>query len=162
MNKVLVLLTVFIFLPVSLFAILPPQVLQKEAMNANEVIKIKVIDVKVVKTDKYHFSIKTKVKVLEIKKSASSLKKGDIITIEYTRRELKEKTTGPRPNPFLSENEITGAFLYKNKDGNYGISARSASFNDTYYKNYVITKDSGVKLKDKRIKKIKKVKKSKK
>jgi len=151
MSKTIILLTFFIFLPISLFAVLPPQILKKQSMNANEVIKIKVIKVNYKKLDNLRYSITAEAKVIEVKKSKSNLKKGDIITISYTRKELKKGMAGPKPNPFLSKNETTGAFLYKSKDKNYSLSAKSASFNDNYYKNYVETKVK-LKSKDKKVK----------
>ena len=141
----------------SLVAVLPPQILKKSAISSSEIIKIKVKNVELKSKTEYVTIIKVKAKVLEVKRSKSDLKKGDLIIIEYGRRKLKKGMVGPKSNPILYKNQITAAFLYKNiKKNTYHIGARSNSFNNHLYKSIKKNGDTLKKV-NKKKQKIKKI-----
>lgn len=65
--------------------------------------------------------------VLQVTKTASQLKVGDIIKIRYRHVKLLGRV-GPSPIPLLTKNKSYPAFLRKTEKGHYEPAARGMSF----------------------------------
>jgi len=123
--KYLLILT-FIF--TNLIAELPPKVYQEWKANANEVLEIKVLDVKT-KTKNNLKHIYVTAKVFKIFRSKSHLKRGSIIKIYYTKRAKKSPLIlGPSEPITLKKEHIYKAYLKKDKSNTYTIVAGGESF----------------------------------
>jgi len=118
---------------------LPPQVYAEMQEKAPEFLKIEVLtatqDVVTNNDAKPKGSktvlIQATAKVIDVERSQSKLKDGDIIKIAYTRTERPVGIgwVGPSEPPILKKGETTEAFLSKSHtDETYGLAARGMSF----------------------------------
>jgi hypothetical protein len=109
------------------FGELPPFVYKNMQDNAPEHLQIKVLSVKT-KEEKDGIQVFAEAKVTSITRSASNLKVGDVIRIDYfhsTRR-----VVGPSPVPLLVQDQLYEAFLsrYSTRDKSYSPDAGGRSF----------------------------------
>lgn len=63
-----------------------------------------------------------------VERSASGLKPGDTIRIQYTTTRAEPPMPGPRPLPVLKRGEVVPAFLLGVSKGLYAPAAKGASF----------------------------------
>ena len=105
--------------------------------KAPEVLTIRVNVVRPVVTSERHRSgdgmlIHTRVEaeatVEKVERSASSLKPGDAIRIQYLTTRAEPPMVGPRPIPLVKAGETYPAFMVGVSKGVYGAAARGASF----------------------------------
>lgn len=110
---------------------LPPQAYQQYQDGAPEALTITVQSVKIDETEDRHAkvsSIAAEARVDKVTRSASELKAGDRIRIQYAHRLNKEPVAGPSEPDILKQGQNYPAFLAKREDGTYGIAARGYSF----------------------------------
>lgn len=133
------LLTASLLVSTVVHAELPPQVYEELREKAPEFLKIEVlsskqeVDVDASPPPKGSklLLIHLTATVLEVDRSKSNLKKGDVISIDYTRTERPKGTgwVGPSEIPILAKGEVTDAYLSKTeKTGAYSPAARGQSF----------------------------------
>lgn len=110
---------------------LPPQVymdLQKKAEEVMEIRADEVISKPKGLLDRSSYTETVKATVIEVTRSRSGVKKGDVITIIYQRQGLTDGRVGPSPAPQLKQGAQYPAFLVKGEDGNFSVAARGMSF----------------------------------
>ena len=105
---------------------LPPEAYLKRQKAAPEALRIKVVSVKKKELDSE--KVKTTVatveaRVLSVERSATKLKPGAVIRIEYVNRQSKTPMPGPSQVPLLTEGQEYPAFLSKNGAKPYYIPA---------------------------------------
>jgi hypothetical protein len=114
-----------------------PKYYREWQMKAPEALVIRVGAVKPMVSSERHRSgdgmlIRTRVEaeatVERIERSASSLKPGDAIRIQYTTTRAEPPMVGPRPLPVLKRGDIVPAFLIGVSKGLYAPAAKGASF----------------------------------
>lgn len=110
---------------------LPPQVYAEQQRKAGEVLKIRSDEV-VSKAkgffDRSSYTETVTATVLEVSRSQSKVKKGDVITIRYERLVPKAGWVGPSPAPKLEKGGQYTAYLGKGEDGTFSLSAQGMSF----------------------------------
>lgn len=137
-------LIVFSICTCVLRAELPPYVYVEMQEKADEFLKIEVLDASKEPVDKQSaltpfelksktqvFRIRVSANVLEVERSKSDLKDGDVISITYLRTERPAGTgwVGPSEIPILKKGEVTDAYLGKDpKSDSYSPAARGRSF----------------------------------
>lgn len=131
-------LCVFLFLIATTLGVrgeLPPWVYKDLQDKSPEALIIKVESVKISTTDEPTFkslSIAVKARVETVIRSASSLKPGDIISINYVRLDHKQSMPGPSEPDVLQQGRTYSAFLTKTeKNGTYTTAAKGYSFRTT-------------------------------
>ena len=105
---------------------LPPEVYLKRQKAAPEALRIKVVSVKkkVLDGEKVKTTVATiEAHVLSVERSATKLKPGSVIRIEYVSRESKVPMPGPSQVPLLVEGREYPAYLSKNGVKPYYIPA---------------------------------------
>lgn len=110
---------------------LPPQVYIELQSKAGEILKIhadEVISKPKGLLDKSSYTETVKATVVEVIRSASGVRKGDVITIVYQRLVPEEGMAGPSPAPQLKQGQEYSAYLGKGEDGNFSLAARGMSF----------------------------------
>ena len=123
---------------------MPPQAYAEMQEKAPEFLKIEVlsstkesgaaentINLEDLKKGVKSFHIHLTAKVLEVERSASGVKTGDVIKIDYTRTERPKGTgwVGPSEIPVLKKGDVTEAYLDENKKLNsFSPAARGRSF----------------------------------
>ena len=120
---------ILILLAIStLFAELPPQVYDKWRASAEEVLDIKVLNLKLDIKDNIE-QIYAKAEVLKAIRSKNNLKKGSVIYIRYSKNhKIDPFIVGPSIALTLKENKRYRAYLDKAKDGNYTTAVGGKSF----------------------------------
>jgi len=119
-----------VFGAVSLPAALPPSAFQGDQDNAPEALVVEVLSVKSEVTKDSTATttqVKARVRILEVKRTASGLKAGDEIAIAYTNVELKrdERVAGPSSYiPVLEEGKKVPAYLSGTQKSGYSPAAR--------------------------------------
>jgi hypothetical protein len=106
---------------------LPPYVYTNLQGNAPEHLQVKVLSVKT-KEGKDGAEVFIGAKVTAVMRSASNLKVGDFIHIEYFHS--TSRVPGPGPVPLLDQDQVYEAFLsrYSSSDKTYTPAARGKSF----------------------------------
>ena len=128
------LLTVpFVWLSLSFAsAELPPDVYKADQARSPEALVIKVSRVEIeTKSDSRatRSKILAQAKVLEVNRSASNLRPGDVIRVAYTHLQHRQPMVGPSQPDIVQQNRTYPAFLVKDeKTGTYGLAARGYSF----------------------------------
>lgn len=115
-----------------LLAELPPNVYIELRKKAPEVLRIRtdeVISKPAGILDRSNWTETVSATVLEVTRSESGVKKGDVISIVYGRQVPKEGWVGPAPAQQLAKGKEYTAFLAKNEGGGFSIAARGMSFN---------------------------------
>ena len=110
---------------------LPPQVYVELQQKAGEALKIRVDEVDSKPKgllDRSSFTETVKATVLEVIRSQSGVKKGDVITIRYQRQAPRNDISGPSPAAQLKAGKEYPAYLAKREDGTFSIGARGMSF----------------------------------
>jgi len=123
---------------------LPPDVYVEMQKKAGEFLKIEVLNSKKesvakessltpfeLKSDTRVFGIRLSAKVLDVERSKSSLKEGDVISIDYMRTERPKEIgwVGPSEIPLLKKGDVSKAYLDKSsKSDSYTPAARGRSF----------------------------------
>ena len=114
-----------------------PKYYREWQLKATEVLTIVPVSVKPVVTSERHRSgdgmlIHTRVEaealVESVTRTASGLKPGDAIRIEYTTTRAEPPMPGPRPIPVLKRGQHYPAFLLGVSKGLYAPAAKGASF----------------------------------
>ena len=119
-------LAVLILTGQSALAELPPAVYLKRQQAAPEALRIKVVSVKKkeIEGEKFKTIFATvEARVLSVERSATKLKPGNLIRIEYVNRESKVPMPGPSQVPILAEGQEYPAFITKNGEKPYYIPA---------------------------------------
>jgi hypothetical protein len=120
-----------------LLAEIHPKYYREWQDKAPEVVTIRIGAVKPAVTTNRHrdgdtLLIQTRVEaeatVEAVERSASGLKPGDAIRIEYTTTRAEPPMEGPRPLPVLKRGETVPAFLLAVSKGLYAPAAKGASF----------------------------------
>lgn len=115
----------------SAWAELPPSVYINLQKKAAEVLRIRTDEV-VSKPksffDRSSYTETVTATVLEVSRSQSGTKKGDVITIVYQRLVPRNGWVGPAPAPQLRKGEAYDAFLAKGDEGAFSLAARGMSF----------------------------------
>jgi len=109
---------------------LPPYVYQELQEKSPEALNIRVESVKLDKHEEPNFtrvSISAQAKVESVTRSASGLKPGDTIRINYSQVSYKRPVAGPSEPDILEKGERYPAFL-SGTDGIYSPAARGYSF----------------------------------
>lgn len=75
-----------------------------------------------------HTQVEAEAIVQSVTRSASGLKPGDTIRIEYTTTRADPPMAGPRPIPVLKRGQPYPAFLFGVTQGMYAPAAKGASF----------------------------------
>jgi hypothetical protein len=75
-----------------------------------------------------HTRVEAEATVETVERSASGLKPGDAIRIQYTTTRAEPPMPGPRPLPVLKRGETVPAFLLGVSKGLYAPAAKGASF----------------------------------
>jgi len=121
-------LLIISFIFSTLFAELSPQVYQEWKDRADEVVDIKVKELKIdIKNNIEH--IYAKAEVLNVTRSKNGLKKGSKIGIIYSKTHKRPAfIVGPSEVLTLKKDKIYRAYLNKSKDNNYTIAAGGKSF----------------------------------
>lgn len=98
---------------------LPPSAYESMQARAPECLRIQVLKVSTqqgeIRTEK---NVKLTVSVLNVARTASGLKDGDIITISYLIRERPAGWVGPGQVPVLAEGAVNVAYLEKIENSN--------------------------------------------
>jgi len=113
------------------WAELPPKVYLDLQKNAAEVLKIRADEVESKPKgllDRSSYTETVKATVLDVERSKSGTRKGDVITIIYQRDVPKEGFVGPSPAPQLKTGGVYTGYLGKTAEGTFAISARGMSF----------------------------------
>jgi hypothetical protein len=114
-----------------------PKYYREWQLKAPEALVIRIGAVKPVVSSERHRSgdgmlIRTRVEaeaiVERIERSASGLKPGDTIRIQYMSLRAEPPMAGPRPLPVLARGDIVPAFLIGVSKGLYAPAAQGASF----------------------------------
>ena len=109
------------------FGELPPSVYKKMQDEAPEHLQVKVLSVKT-KEMRDGVEVFAEVKVTAVIRSASDLKVGDAIRIEYLHGK-RRAPVGPSPVPILVQDQSCQAFLsYSKRDKSYSSAAGGRSF----------------------------------
>ncbi|HJT81074.1 MAG TPA: hypothetical protein VJ719_07750 [Chthoniobacterales bacterium] len=115
----------------AMYAELPPQVYRQYQDEAPEAVSLTVRSVKQAEKEEKEFtliSIVAEARIDKVTRSASGLRPGDVIRIEYQHRKDKEPVPGPSQPDIVAEGKTYPAFLRKQSDGSYGIAAGGFSF----------------------------------
>jgi hypothetical protein len=119
------------FLAQTAQAKLPPQVFHRQQARAEEQLRIRINGVTTTPSGE-QTTVEATATVEMVDRSKSGLKRGESITIKFTRappKELPPGWTGPdRSGPYLSKGESTCAFLNKRSDGTFSLGAANRSF----------------------------------
>jgi hypothetical protein len=115
-------LTAVILLTLSTISIaeLPPSVYQEWQAKAPDFLMIKVRSIKTAETDEprlVRVAVSLEAQIEQVRRSQSSLKAGDVITIKYEHRKYKEPMVGPSEVPILKEGQSYPAYLKKGPEG---------------------------------------------
>lgn len=110
---------------------LPPGSYDNLRLNAPEALVIEVMNVGRKLSTQNGTAVIVQAKVLTVERSKTGLKKGDLISIHYTRME-QSGVVGPRQVPLLEKGGIYPAFLQKGTKGKiYAPAAYGDSFKMT-------------------------------
>lgn len=131
MRKFLSLAGAVLAVAAPLRAELAPEVYIELQNKAAEVLEIRVDEVESKPKgllDRSSYTETVKATVTGVTRTLSGAKKGDAITIIYQRLVPGRGWTGASPPPQLKQGRAYTAWLAKNVDGTFGISARGMSF----------------------------------
>lgn len=114
----------------SLFAELPPSAYEAMQAKAPEKLEIEVLQVDVASNpDQSTQTVEILARVITVHKSATELKKDDMIRMTYTVEKREKGWVGPGEVPILSENERTIAYLERKQEADpYTPAAGRMSF----------------------------------
>ena len=125
-RRLVLTLAVLLLTTQTALAELPPEVYLKRQKAAPEALKIKVVTVKKKEIDGEKFKTTIAIveaRVVSVERSATKLKPGDVIRIEYGNRASKVPMPGPSQVPILTEGQEYPAFLAKNGGKPYYLPA---------------------------------------
>lgn len=108
---------------------LPPEAYLRRQKVAPEALRVRVVSVKKNEADSEKFKttiFTVEARVLEVERTATHLKAGDVIQIVYVTRQSKVAVAGPAPVPILDGGREYPAFLSKNGTKPYYIPAAGA------------------------------------
>lgn len=132
MKLITAVVSVLIAIPLAIRAELPPQVYKDYQAHSPEVLTIMVNSVTVAKTDEVNGmrrDIMAEASVQAIKRSATRLRMGDTIRINYSDYTYKRPMPGPGQPEIVGEGRTYSAYLVKSdKDGTYVLAAGGRSF----------------------------------
>lgn len=110
---------------------LPPEVYRDLQQEAEEELRVQVWKVTSKPAgifDRSHWTETVEATVVEVVRSKSGVKKGDVISIIYGRQVPKKGWVGPSPPPQLKEGGEYPAFLKRDEGQRFSIAARGMSF----------------------------------
>lgn len=93
---------------------LPPSAYEQMQRDAPEALQIAVQQVKTTRTRERRFvqvAVTVRAEVTEVRRSATHLKVGDVITFQYVHRQHREPVAGPSEIPILKKGECYPAYL---------------------------------------------------
>lgn len=105
-----------LFFCVAVFAEMSPAVYKKMQEESPESLRIKVLSVRTSasrKPNRTVTSVAVRARVLSAERTASNIKTGSVILVEYTHTAYDQPMAGPSQVPVLSEGKVYPAFLRK-------------------------------------------------
>ena len=110
---------------------LPPDAYRSYQVASPEALTIKVKSVKIAKhrqASGMRSEIEAEAEVQAVKRSASGVRIGDVIRINYSHISYSQPMAGPSQPDIIREGASYPAFLMKTKNGAYTLAARGYSF----------------------------------
>ena len=124
-------LLILILLGAQAMAELPPSAYEAMQAKAPEHVKIEVARVEVEPGETpVQQSVRVMALVNDVMRSASGLKRNDVITIVYSVTEHPKGWAGPGAVPILTEKHQSVAYLERNEKGDYIPAAGRMSFSE--------------------------------